>query len=107
MFFGNLDRRLKKKLLEAYEEMQIAGELLSPKHLEECYSLFRARFGPDALLQLDGRQLLDTMHTYGKDSLAYWLEFKNDMEFPGRFGSIAGVVHSNSAYTGRRKQAYG
>ncbi len=31
------------------------------------------------------------MHSHGnKDSLVYWLEFKDDEEFPGRFGSIAG-----------------
>ena len=70
--------------------MHTAGELLPSRRLEECYSLFRNRFGPDALRQLDGEQLLDTMHTYGRDSLVYWLEFKNDEEFPGKFGSIAG-----------------
>ena len=85
-----LDGRLKEKLLEAHARMQTAGELLPSRRLEECYSLFRNRFGPDALRQLDGEQLLDTMHTHGKDSLVYWLEFKNDEEFPGRFGSIAG-----------------
>ena len=37
------------------------------------------------------KTLLETMHTHGnKDSLVYWLEFKNDEEFPARFGSIAG-----------------
>ena len=31
------------------------------------------------------------MHDHGNhDSLVYWLEFKNDDEFPARFGSIAG-----------------
>ena len=85
-----LDDRLKEKLLEAYGRMQTAGELLPSQRLDECYSLFRSRFGPDALLQLDGEQLLDTMHTHGKDSLVYWLEFKNDEEFSGNFGSIAG-----------------
>ena len=85
-----LDDRLKEKLLEAYGRMQIAGELLPSRRLEECYSLFRNRLGPDALRQLDGELLLDTMHTYGKHNLAYWLEFKNDEEFPGKFGSIAG-----------------
>ena len=31
------------------------------------------------------------MHSHGnKDSLVYWLEFKNDDELPGVFGSIAG-----------------
>ena len=31
------------------------------------------------------------MHAHGnKDSLVYWLEFKNDEEFPAHFGSISG-----------------
>ena len=85
-----LDDRLRRRLGEAYTRMQQAGELLPLGHLKECYSLFRDRFGPDALRQLDGERLLDTMHTHGKDSLVYWLEFKNDQEFPGKFGSIAG-----------------
>ena len=85
-----LDDRLKQRLGEAYTKMQQAGELLPLERLEECYSLFRNRFGPDALRQLDGERLLDTMHRHGKDSLVYWLEFKNDEEFPGKFGSIAG-----------------
>ena len=90
MFEEMLDDRLKEKLREAYARMQTAGELLPSRRLDECYSLFRNRFGPDALRQVDGEQLLDTMHTFGKDSLVYWLEFKNDEEFPGKFGSIAG-----------------
>ena len=85
-----LDDRLKQRLSEAYAQMQQAGELLPLGRLEECYSLFRNRFGPDALRQLDGERLLDTMHNHGRDSLVYWLEFKNDGEFPGKFGSIAG-----------------
>ena len=46
---------------------------------------------PGVLTKLDGEDLLETMHAHGnKDSLVYWLEFKNDDEFPARFGSIAG-----------------
>ena len=42
-------------------------------------------------MKLDGEELLETMHAHGnRDSLVYWLEFKNDDEFPARFGSIAG-----------------
>lgn len=53
---------------------------------------FAADFGPDKLSSLDGIALLETMHSHGsKDSLVYWLEFKNDDEFPSpEFGSIAG-----------------
>ena len=53
---------------------------------------FRELFGPDVLAGLDGQNLLDRMHLRGtKDSLVYWLEFKDDDEFPAaRFGSIGG-----------------
>ena len=39
---------------------------------------------------LDGERLLNVLHTTDKDSLVYWLEWKNDEEFPAKFGSIAG-----------------
>lgn len=59
--------------------------------LRACYARFRARFGPDMLRQANGQTLLEAMHGRGtKDSLAYWLEFKNDEEMPAAFGSIAG-----------------
>jgi len=47
---------------------------------------------PDQLKNLDGEALLNMMHDLqNKDSLAYWLEFKNDEEFPSpSFGSMAG-----------------
>lgn len=59
--------------------------------LAACYARFRARFGADMLRNTSGETLLDLMHGRGtKDSLVYWLEFKNDDEMPGVFGSIAG-----------------
>jgi 5-methylcytosine-specific restriction protein B len=40
---------------------------------------------------VDGEALLDMLHGRGnRDSLAYWLEFKDDDELPARFGSISG-----------------
>ena len=63
----------------------------SREKLQEYYATFRAHFAPEKLLQLDGEELLNTIHAHGnRDSLVYWLEFKNDEEFPGFFGSIAG-----------------
>ena len=63
----------------------------SRSQLEGFYRTFRSRFGPDVLAKLDGEELLETMHAHGnKDSLVYWLEFKNDEEFPAHFGSISG-----------------
>lgn len=40
---------------------------------------------------MDGQALLEYMHDHAnRDSLVYWLEFKNDEELPKQFGSIAG-----------------
>ena len=87
-----LDERIKKDLTDRYQAMQDRGELLSKTQLDAYYATFRRRFGPEVLANLDGEALLTTMHEHGnRDSLVYWLEFKNDDEFPGLpFGSIAG-----------------
>ncbi len=59
--------------------------------LAACYARFRQKFGPDVLREMSGEALLRFLHGRGtKDSLVYWLEFKNDEELPGIFGSIAG-----------------
>jgi len=72
--------------------LQKRGELLPTERLQASYAAFRSRFGPNALNSLDGIALLNAMHAHGnKESLVYWLEFKNDDEFPGpSFGSISG-----------------
>lgn len=87
-----LDERIKKDLLDRYQARLGRGELLSKAQLETYCATFRRRFGPEVLATLDGEALLTTMHEHGnRDSLVYWLEFKNDDEFPGLpFGSIAG-----------------
>lgn len=86
-----LDDGIKRKILERGEAAEAEGNLLSQQKLDQCYALFRGRFGPDRLSSLDGEALLTLMHDNSNhDSLAYWLEFKNDEEFPARFGSIAG-----------------
>jgi hypothetical protein len=87
-----LDERLKESLGEIHKMLLQRGSLLSRERLAECFSLFRSRFGPERLSSLDGETLLNTIHGRGEnDSLVYWLEFKNDPEFPTRaFGSIAG-----------------
>jgi 5-methylcytosine-specific restriction protein B len=87
-----LDLRVEKSLHNIHDALEQRGELLSPERLQAGYAAFRSRFGPDALKSLDGLALLNAMHAHGnKESLVYWLEFKNDEEFPGpSFGSIAG-----------------
>jgi 5-methylcytosine-specific restriction enzyme B len=44
------------------------------------------------LQDLDGETLLEKIHGRGgaRDSLVYWLEFKDDEELPARCGSISG-----------------
>lgn len=69
------------------------GKLPTPDKLQGYYATFRERFGPDILRNLDGEALLTTMHSHNRtnrNSLVYWLEFKNDEEFPFIFGSISG-----------------
>src|SRR5690349_9771144 len=86
-----LEPAVKQKLRQRLQQMNNEGKLLSRSQLEQFYGAFRNRFGPDKLANLDGEALLTTMHAHGnKDSLVYWIEFKNDEEFPARFGSIAG-----------------
>ena len=87
-----LDERITRELRVLYKSLVNDGKLLSNEQLAGYYSTFRSKFGPDKLKNLDGEALLETMHSHGnRDSLVYWLEFKDDAEFPSsRFGSIAG-----------------
>jgi 5-methylcytosine-specific restriction protein B len=89
---STLDPLIETELRNSLKAVATRGELLSEDELKERYSSFRSRFGPEVLALLHGEELLRVMHTHGnKESLVYWLEFKNDDEFPGtRFGSIAG-----------------
>src|SRR5258708_7682735 len=88
----DLDERIRRELIDLKQSLERDGKLLSDDQLAYYYETFRNRFGPDKLGNLDGEALLETMHSHGnKDSLVYWLEFKDDEELPGgRFGSIAG-----------------
>jgi 5-methylcytosine-specific restriction protein B len=81
------------ELKTALSQGLASGELQTPAQLDQQIALFRDRFGPAVLRQLDGEALLRLMH--GRDSsesrcLAYWMEFKNDEEFAGhQFGGSA------------------
>ncbi|MEO8973427.1 MAG: AAA family ATPase, partial [Ktedonobacteraceae bacterium] len=100
-----LDERVAGELRERYAKLTAEGKLLSREQLESYYATFRRHFGPERLKSLDGQELLETMHSHGtKDSLVYWLEFKNDDEFPTlQFGSIAGgAAHKFGLF--RRKE---
>ena len=86
-----LDKSVREHLKQGYEQLLAQGQLPSREKLPEYYVNFRNHFAPEKLLQLDGEELLNIIHAHGnRDSLVYWLEFKNDEEFPEYFGSIAG-----------------
>lgn len=83
---------LQSQLLALRDQLAVEGALLTPQDASLGLARFRERFGPAVLAGLDGEALLTTMHGRGKkrDSLVYWLEFKDDAEFSARFGSIGG-----------------
>jgi 5-methylcytosine-specific restriction protein B len=85
-----LDARIANELNTTYTPLLDEGKLIPNEQFEKNYSTFRSRFGPDKLKNLDGEALLNLM--YGStDCLVYWLEFKDDDEFPSKiFGSISG-----------------
>jgi 5-methylcytosine-specific restriction protein B len=86
-----LDEKIAKQIKDLYETMKLDGRLSPESKLDEYYQIFRSKFSPEQLNRLDGPELLSIMHDSGnRDSLVYWLEFKDDEEFPARFGSIAG-----------------
>lgn len=86
-----MKQELKDELQKWYRQMQNDGEFIPKSKLPQYYQTFRDKFGPEKLQRLDGDELLITMHERGnRDSLVYWLEFKNDDEFPSVFGGIQG-----------------
>ena len=86
-----LPEKLSQEIETLRKKLDEQGALLPIARLAQSYQTFRGRFGPDKLANLDGEALLETMHDHGnRDSLVYWLEFKNDDELPAMFGSIAG-----------------
>jgi len=86
-----LNEPIRQELLSIHNELLKKGELHSEERLKEYYSTFSQKFGPQVLSSMDGEELLEIMHAHGnKDSLVYWLEFKNDEEFPALFGGIGG-----------------
>lgn len=87
-----LDEANRQQIIERHLQLEDEGKIRTKQQLDKEYDLFRERFGPSVLKGLDGESLLTFMHDHSnKDSLVYWLEWKNDDEFETRkFGSIAG-----------------
>jgi len=80
------------EIVETFERLIGEGRVYTETQLEHFCSVFREKFGPAVLKSLDGEALLNLMHDLAnRDSLVYWLEYKNDDEFNTKqFGSIAG-----------------
>jgi 5-methylcytosine-specific restriction protein B len=89
-----LEPQISDELKTALNHGLASGELLTRLQIEQQTALFRERFGPAVLRDIDGEALLRLMHgrlTGETRCLAYWLEFKNDEEFSGnQFGGIGG-----------------
>ena len=89
-----LEPQIFDELKAALDHGIASGELLTHLQIEQQTALFRERFGPTVLRDLDGEALLRLMHgrlTGETRCLAYWLEFKNDDEFSGnQLGGIGG-----------------
>jgi 5-methylcytosine-specific restriction protein B len=81
---------LLEELSSTHADLLAGGELPSRSSLDLYYGTFRQRFGPEVLRAHDGEALLSLMHETSPDGMVYWLEFKDDAEFPAVFGSIAG-----------------
>jgi 5-methylcytosine-specific restriction protein B len=80
--------RLLEELKATIDRGQAANEIMTPQQIEEYTGRFREIFGPDALRALDGEALLRVMHGRQDSNsrcLCYWVEFKNDDEFAGKF----------------------
>ncbi len=86
-----LDPRISKHIRDQFERLVDRGDVRSQIELDAYYARFAARHGPERLAETDGQALLDHLHDHSsRDSVVYWLEFKDDEEFPAIFGSIAG-----------------
>lgn len=86
-----IEKTILDNLSEIHKKLKNEERLAPQETLNNCYNLFRSKFGPEKLSELDGEELLETMHLHGnKNSLVYWLEFKDDEEFPNYFGGIGG-----------------
>jgi 5-methylcytosine-specific restriction protein B len=89
---GALSPEKRRQIIEKHLQLLADGKLVTENQLNRYLTVFRDRFGPDVLRTLDGEPLLELIHDQSsKDSLVYWLEYKNDDEFDTRrFGGIAG-----------------
>ncbi|HEY3333305.1 MAG TPA: AAA family ATPase [Capsulimonadaceae bacterium] len=81
-----------EELKAAHDRLNRDNQLPSRDQLNRYYDRFKAHFGPEQIGRLDGDELLERtmLSASNKNCVQYWLEFKNDEEFPDIFGGIAG-----------------
>ena len=88
---GILDTRIRAELSEWHDRLLAEDKIMLSQQMDQYLGKFRSQFGPDVLATLGGEPLLERIHAMNPEGLPYWLEFKNDDEFPTKhFGSIAG-----------------
>lgn len=88
-----LNPKIVEELRQIESRVRAEGRLPTADKLQQYYASFVDRFGPDRLKSMDGEVLLVQMHGLYRDNrntMVYWLEFKDDEEFPYIFGSISG-----------------
>ncbi len=87
-----LDEAQRHAILACHQKLVGEGQLPTTTELDSEFRIFRERFGPEVLKNVDGEALLNLMHDHANhDSLVYWLEYKNDDVFKTtRHGGIAG-----------------
>jgi 5-methylcytosine-specific restriction protein B len=81
------------ELREIIENKIADGSVMLSEEANQNYNIFWEKFNPEYLKSLEGEKIIETIsHVGNKNSLTYWLEFKNDDEFKttDNFGSIAG-----------------
>lgn len=80
------------KILETRKYLLQQKKIPTEEQLDAGFRLFKEKFSPEKIKTLDGKLLLETLFYLGnRESLVYWLEFKNDDNFQTtRYGSILG-----------------
>ena len=77
----HLEEKIINELNSLHSKLENDQTLPTKEALKSYYSLFRSKFGPEVLSELENEELLNTMHLHGKESLIYWLEFNEYFMF--------------------------
>ncbi len=98
---------LLKEILLTYEKHRFREDsgMYDEQWFAQRSERFENRFGSEQLSGLDGDRLLETLFDRGnRDSLLYWLEFKNDDEFTTNAFGVIGRESTPGSAVIRRKE---